>query len=130
MPEYPRWLDDDEHSDFYDLPKEPPDSWLRETNLMAVFGMSEMEAAAEIILDDCCGAGTWYRVFGVRDFPENALTGFLQLLERGWLRSMFYSKNSFRVTPSFVTRVNEPRRYTNEHGGWIPLRKRVKREHA
>lgn len=108
---------------YSDLPMDPPAAWLAQTNLLSVFGMREMEWAAEEIIARCTRAGTWHIPFGLADFHTSAQAGFLQLIANGWLASIsIVSKEMFILTPQFIERVSLPRRYTNEHGGWRPSR--------
>ncbi len=56
------------------------------TSCQSLLGMTEMEDAAQIILDKCRKAGRWVPCYH-SDFNESdsAMTGFVELVGRGWL---------------------------------------------
>lgn len=96
-------------------------------NLDSVFGMCEMECAAEIIIEKCRENQSWSNVFRYSDFPvqkENwsnpssyEQTGFLCLLAFGWMDNMPLSHSGFMVNKAFVDRILAKSKY-QETANW------------
>ncbi len=80
-------------------------------NLDGVFGMVEMEEAANRIIELCQATGTWstpirYVDMGVDGEPrvESRRSGFLQLIYNGWMVTLV-EKAFFYPGENFVKRI-------------------------
>lgn len=73
-------------------------------NLLGVFGMYEMEAAAKRIIEIC--SNTWKQRFSVGSFSGDEATGFVELLYCGWLNHGTYN-GEFFVSQHFIERVQD-----------------------
>ncbi len=97
---------------------------------LGVFGMTEMEQAAQIILEKCQRQGDWYPCY-LRDFStENEQRGFVELLYNGWLGKAYPGpeqspeqapgagfshwcyNGGFHVTPGFIERISTAKEIT------------------
>ena len=77
--------------------------------LMGVFGMFEMEKAAEKILEKAEKNQSWDIEVSLSEMGDDvsAENGFLHLLSYGWLRPTAFSKSHFRISQSFIDRLLE-----------------------
>jgi len=77
------------------------------------FGMFEMEVAAEIIVQKAEEAGNWDITVALEDFLLDSdkfllnanRRGFLDLLAYGWVVPCLLTKDNFKITADFISRV-------------------------
>jgi hypothetical protein len=75
-------------------------------NYNGLFGESEMECAAKLIVNRIVAKQTWHVFVTYSDMAAEA-TGFLHLVSGGFLGSGYPIKSRWWPTPSFIERVSE-----------------------